>query len=119
MSRGTGVILVKAMAQRVVEQRLRAADCRAERGRPVHGVGLSVWGAPRSRSATQHDQRRGRLRDRQAAGLSGDGMVAVKKYQAVARRDGRFWLVDVEGVGLTQGRNLHLPATWQLISSYR
>ena len=33
-------------------------------------------------------------------------MVAVKKYQAVARRDGRFWLVDVEGVGLTQGRNL-------------
>lgn len=33
-------------------------------------------------------------------------MVAVKTYQAVARREGRFWLVDVEGVGLTQGRNL-------------
>lgn len=33
-------------------------------------------------------------------------MVEVKTYQAVARREGRFWLVDVEGVGLTQGRNL-------------
>ena len=31
----------------------------------------------------------------------------MKTYQAVARREGRYWLVDVQGVGLTQGRNLH------------
>ncbi len=27
-------------------------------------------------------------------------------YRATARREQRFWVVDVEGVGVTQGRNL-------------
>jgi DNA-directed RNA polymerase specialized sigma24 family protein len=30
----------------------------------------------------------------------------VSTYRAVAQREGRLWVVDVEGVGTTQGRNL-------------
>lgn len=33
-------------------------------------------------------------------------MVAVNSCRAVARREGRLWVVDVEGVGVTQGRSL-------------
>lgn len=33
-------------------------------------------------------------------------VAAVSRYEAVARQDGRYWVVDVEGVGVTQGRNL-------------
>lgn len=30
----------------------------------------------------------------------------MKTYTATATREGRYWVVDVEGVGVTQGRNL-------------
>ena len=30
----------------------------------------------------------------------------MKNYRATAHREGRYWLVDVKGVGVTQGRNL-------------
>ena len=33
----------------------------------------------------------------------------------VARREGRFWLVDLEGVGRTQGRNLQDAMSAELI----
>ena len=30
----------------------------------------------------------------------------MTKFHATARREGRWWVVDVDGVGVTQGRNL-------------
>lgn len=30
----------------------------------------------------------------------------MSQYRATARREGRLWVVDVDGVGVTQGRNL-------------
>ena len=33
-------------------------------------------------------------------------MASLNTYRAVATREGRWWAVDVEGVGLTQGRDL-------------
>lgn len=33
-------------------------------------------------------------------------MAAVSTYSAKARREGRYWVVDVDGVGVTQGRSL-------------
>lgn len=43
-------------------------------------------------------------------------MAAVKRAtsvtrKATARREGRFWVVDVEGVGTTQGRNVREART--------
>lgn len=32
--------------------------------------------------------------------------MADAKYQATATREGRFWVVDVPGIGVTQGRSL-------------
>jgi DNA-binding PucR family transcriptional regulator len=31
-------------------------------------------------------------------------MAAVKTFEAVATREGKWWVVDVDGVGATQGR---------------
>jgi DNA-directed RNA polymerase specialized sigma24 family protein len=31
-------------------------------------------------------------------------MVAVKSFSATARREGKWWVVDVHGIGATQGR---------------
>jgi hypothetical protein len=33
-------------------------------------------------------------------------MASLNTYRAVATREGRWWAVDVEGVGHTQGRDL-------------
>jgi hypothetical protein len=33
-------------------------------------------------------------------------MASLNTYHAVATREGRWWAVDVEGVGHTQGRDL-------------
>jgi hypothetical protein len=33
-------------------------------------------------------------------------MASLTTYRAVATREGRWWAVDVEGVGHTQGRDL-------------
>ena len=32
-------------------------------------------------------------------------MASLNTYRAVAKREGRWWAVDVEGVGHTQGRD--------------
>jgi DNA-directed RNA polymerase specialized sigma24 family protein len=32
-------------------------------------------------------------------------VVAVKTYRASAHREGKWWVIDVDGVGVTQGRS--------------
>jgi DNA-directed RNA polymerase specialized sigma24 family protein len=48
-------------------------------------------------------------------------MAPVKTYTATATREGRYWVIDVKGVGVTQARNLreaHVMAA-DLISAVR
>jgi len=39
-------------------------------------------------------------------------MVEMSTYTATATREGRWWVIDVEGVGVTQSRTLADSHTW-------
>jgi CRP-like cAMP-binding protein len=39
-------------------------------------------------------------------------MVAMSAYTATATREGRWWVIDVDGVGVTQSRTLAEAHTW-------
>jgi hypothetical protein len=39
-------------------------------------------------------------------------MAAMSAYTATATREGRWWVIDVDGVGVTQSRTLAEAHTW-------
>src|SRR5665647_2164839 len=47
---------------------------------------------------------RGGAQYQQADGLPAERMVAMSAYTATATREGRWWVIDVAGVGVTQSR---------------
>jgi len=47
---------------------------------------------------------RGGAQYQQADGLPAERMVAMSAYTATATREGRWWVIDVDGVGVTQSR---------------
>jgi hypothetical protein len=55
---------------------------------------------------------RGGAQHQQADGLPAEGMVEMSAYTATATREGRWWVIDVDGVGVTQSRTLAEAHTW-------
>jgi hypothetical protein len=48
----------------------------------------------------------------QADGLSAERMAAMSAYTATATREGLWWVINVDGIGVTQSRTLAEAHTW-------
>src|SRR5256885_15766929 len=65
---------------------------------------MSLWQAQGAGAQASHDHRWGGSQHRPAIGMPSRRVVAMKTYRATARREKKWWVVEVPGVGTTQGR---------------
>lgn len=80
--------------------------------RRTRNLGMSLRPALGTVAQPPRGNRRSSPQHQQADGLPTEGMVGMSTYTATAAREGRWWVIDVEGVGVTQSRTLAEARTW-------
>ena len=68
---------------------------------------MPLWSAHRTRPQPLRDHRRRRRQHPEADAVPTGRVVAVNKtYVATAAREGQWWVITVDGIGVTQSRTL-------------
>jgi hypothetical protein len=98
-------MVFKPMKRAEVVAALMSYGCRALRNTGGHEVFGCPCAAQDLGPQPPDDYSRSGAQHWQADDMPSRRVVAVKTYPATARREGKWWVVEVNGVGTTQGRS--------------